>query len=179
MRSRYLGTHVVMDIKIWFVLLCRLQDPAGAHIAAAVVGLGVLALGDTAAACRVDEVEGVVVVDTGNDANMADASASRTALEEHQVTRLQVILLDAHTITDLTPRRAVQIDAEALEHIAGKARAVKTTGRHGAVAIRSATEAVCVIDNLVNDAVAAVLLQLFQNSALLAIAQLLGLCSEA
>ena len=135
-----------------------LQNPAGAHVAAAVVRLGVLALGHTAAASRVDEVEGVVVVHLGHNAYMANATTARTALEEHQVTRLQVILLDAHTITDLTSRRAVQIDAEALEHIAGKARAVKTSGRHGSVAIRSATETVCVIDNLVNDAVAAVLL---------------------
>ena len=101
------------------------------------------------------------------------------AMEEHQVTGLQVILLDAHAVKDLAPRRAVELDAEALEHVAGKARAVKTAGRHGSVAVRSATETICVIDNLVDEIVAAVLLQLFQNGALLAITQLLGLCSEA
>ena len=160
---------------VWFVL----QDSAGAHVAAAVVGLGVLALGHAAAASRVDEVESVVVVHLGHDANVAHATTSRTALEEHQVTGLQVILLDAHAVKDLAPRRAVELDAEALEHVAGKARAVKTAGRHGSVAVRSATETICVIDNLVDEIVAAVLLQLFQNGALLAITQLLGLCSEA
>ena len=124
-------------------------------------------------------MEGVVVVHLGHNAYMANATTARTALEEYQVTRLQVILLDAHAVTDLTPRGAVQIDAEALEYIAGKARAVKTSGRHGAVAVRSATEPVCVIDNLVDNVVAAVLLQLFQNGALFAVAQLLGLSSEA
>ena len=160
---------------IWLVL----QNSAGAHVAAAVVGLGVLALGHAAAASRVDEVERVVLVHLGNDANVAHTTTARTALEEYQVTRLQVILLDAHAVKDLTPRRAVKLDAEALEHVAGKARAVKTAGRHGSVAVRSATETICVIDYLVDEIIAAVLLQLFQNGALLAITQLLGLCSEA
>lgn len=150
-----------------------LQDPAGAHVAAAVVGLGVLALGHAAAASRVDEVEGVVVVHLGDNAHVTHATAARTALEEHQVTRLQVVLLDTHAIADLTPRRAVQVDAEALEHVAGKARAVKAPGRRCAVAVRRATETVCVVDDLIDDAVAAVLLQLFQNGALSAVAQLL------
>ena len=90
------GTHVVMGIGR-FVL----QYSASTHIAAAVVGFGVLALGDTAAACRVDEMECVIVVDAGNDTNVANASASRAALEEHQVARLQVIPLDANAIIDL------------------------------------------------------------------------------
>ena len=78
-----------------------LQDPAGAHIAAAVVGLGVLALGDTAAASRVDEVERVVLVHLGDDAHVTHTATSRATLEEHQVARLQVVLLDAHAVADL------------------------------------------------------------------------------
>ena len=84
-----------------FVFWLVLQDSAGAHVAAAVVGLGVLALGHTAAASRVDEVERVVVVHLGDDAHVAHATAARTALEEHEVTRLQVFLLDAYTVKNL------------------------------------------------------------------------------
>ena len=62
-----------MIFVIWFVL----QDAAGANVAAAIVGLGVLALGHTAAACRVDEVEGIVVVDAGHDAHMTDSDPDR------------------------------------------------------------------------------------------------------
>ena len=58
---------------IWFVL----QDAAGTDVAAAVVGFGVLALGHTAAACRVDKVEGVVVVDAGHDAHLTDFDPDR------------------------------------------------------------------------------------------------------
>ena len=97
-----------------------LQNSAGAHVAAAVIGFGILALGDTAAASRVDEVEGVVVVDAGNDAHVTYTTTSRTSLEEYQVARLQVILLHAHAVADLTPGRAVELDAEALEDVAGK-----------------------------------------------------------
>jgi len=113
-----------MRLLIWFVL----QDAAGTDVAAAVVGLGVLALGHTAAAGRVDEVEGVVIVDLGHDAHVTHATTSRTSLEEYQVARLQVILLDAHAIRNLAPGRTVQVDAEALENVAGKSRAVKATG---------------------------------------------------
>ena len=84
---------------LWFVL----QNSAGAHVAAAVVGLCILALGHTAAARRVDEVEGVVVVHLGDDAHVAHATAARTSLEEHEVTGLQVFLLDAYAVKDLTP----------------------------------------------------------------------------
>jgi len=107
---------------IWF----GLQNPAGTDVAAAVVGLGVLALGNAAAASRVDEVEGVVIIDLGNDANVADTTATRTALEEHEVTRLQVFLHHALTVSDLSTGRTVELDAEALEYITGKTRAVKT-----------------------------------------------------
>lgn len=88
------------------VLLKRsvLQDAAGADVAAAVVGFGVLALGHAAAASGVDEVEGVVVVDLGHDAHMADATTAGTSLEEHEVAGLEVVLLDAHAVTDLAAR---------------------------------------------------------------------------
>ena len=81
-----------------------LQNSAGAHIAAAVIGFGILALGDTAAAGRVDKVEGVVVVDAGNDAHVAHATAARTSLEEHEVTRLEILLLNTYTVKDLAAR---------------------------------------------------------------------------
>ena len=84
--------------KKWFVL----QDSAGAHVAAAVVGLGVLALGHAAVASRVDEVERVVLVNLGDNAYVAHATTARTALEEHEVARLQVFLLHAYTIENLT-----------------------------------------------------------------------------
>ena len=135
-----------------------LQHAAGANVATAVIGFGVLALGHTAAASRVDEVEGVVVVDLGHNAHVPYSTTARTALEEDEVTRLQVFLLDAHAVKNLTTRRAVELDAEALEHIAGEARAVKATGRHGTITIGRTAETVSVIDNLVNDVIAAVLL---------------------
>ena len=47
-------------------------------------------------------MEGVVVIHTGNDANMSYSATSRTSLEEHQVAWLKVILLHAYAITDLT-----------------------------------------------------------------------------
>ena len=80
-----------------------LQDAAGTDVAAAVVGLGVLALGHAAAASRVDEMEGVVFVDLGDDAHVANTTATGTALEEHEVARLQVVLLHANAIGNLTP----------------------------------------------------------------------------
>ena len=65
-----------------------LQDPAGANIAAVVIGLGILALGDTTAASSVDEMERIVVVHAGNNTNVTHTTTARTALEEHEVTRL-------------------------------------------------------------------------------------------
>lgn len=162
---------------VWFELSV-LKNAAGAHVTAVVVGLGVLALGNTAAACRVDEVERVVLVDTGHDAHVADASASRAALEEHQVARLQVILLDAHTIRNLSPRRAVQADAETLEHVTGKSRAVKAAGRGSTITVRRTAETVCVTDELVYDVAAIVLLDLLEHSTLLAVRQPLCLCRK-
>ena len=82
-------------------LVFSLQHTAGADVAAAVIGLGVLALGYTAATSRVDEVEGVVVIDLGNNANMPYSTTARTALEEDEVTRLQIFLLNAHAIKNL------------------------------------------------------------------------------
>ena len=98
-----------------------LQNSAGAHITAAVVGLGVLALGHAAAASRVDEMEGVVVVDAGNNAHVTHTATARTALEEDEVTRLQVVFLDAHAVKKLTTRRTVELNAETLENEAGEA----------------------------------------------------------
>jgi len=135
-----------------------LQHAAGTDVAAAVVALGVLALGHAATACRVDEVERVVVVDAGNDAHVAHAATARTALEEDEVARLQVLLLDAHAVKDLASRRAVQLDAKALEHITGKTRAVKTARGGCAITIGRAAKAVGIPDDLVNDVVAAILL---------------------
>ena len=83
----------------WLVL----QNPAGADVTAAVVGFGILALGHAAAASRMDEVEGVVVVHLSDDAHVAHATAARTSLEEHEVTGLQVFLLDAYAVEYLTP----------------------------------------------------------------------------
>ena len=79
-----------------------LQHAAGANVATAVIGFGVLALGHTTSASRVDEVEGVVVVDLGHDAHVPYSTTARTALEEDEVTRLQVFLLDAHAVKNLT-----------------------------------------------------------------------------
>ena len=101
-------------------VLFDLEDSAGTDVAAAVVGLRVLALGHAAVASRVDEVEGVVVVHLGDDAHVAHAATARTALEEHEVTRLQVFLLHTHTVKDLAPGRTIQLDAEALEHVTGE-----------------------------------------------------------
>ena len=165
----------MISFSIWFVL----QHAAGTDVAAAVVGLGVLALGNTAAASRVDEVESVVIVDAGDDANVSHTTTARTALEEHEVARLQLGLLHAHTIKNLASRRAVEIDAETLEYIAGKAGAVKSAGGHGSITIRRTTEAVCVIDDLINDVVTAVLLKLFEHGSALAVGQLLSLYREA
>ena len=61
---------------LFYCLDSSLQYSAGAYVATAVVGLGVLALGDTAAASRVDEVEGVVVVDTGDNAHVSHPTAA-------------------------------------------------------------------------------------------------------
>lgn len=48
---------------VWLYYDCVvLQNAAGTDVAAVVVGLGVLALGHTAAAGRMDEMEGVVVI---------------------------------------------------------------------------------------------------------------------
>ena len=111
------GTHAVVCYLEFG--LC-LQDAAGTDVAAAVIGLGVLALGHTAAASRVDEVESVVLIDLGHDAHVSDASTARTALEEDEVTRLQVVFLDAHAVKKLTTRRTVELNAETLENVAGK-----------------------------------------------------------
>ena len=134
-----------------------LQDAAGTDVAAAVVRLGVLTLGHTAAASRVDEVEGVVLVHLGDDANVAHTTTARTALEEHEVARLQLALLDAHAVGDLSTGRAVELDAEALEYVAGKSRAVETAGRRCTITIGRTAETVGVVDDLVNDVVTAVL----------------------
>ena len=48
-----------------------------------------------------DEVEGVVLIHAGDDAYMAHATTTRTTLEEHEVTRLQVFLLHTHTVKNL------------------------------------------------------------------------------
>ena len=156
---------------VWCLLelvCCRLKDSAGADVAAAVVGLGVLALGDTATACRVDEMEGVVLIHTGNDAHVAHAATAWTALEEHQVTRLQVVFLDAYAIGDLAAWWTVQLNAETLEYITGKTGAVKSTGRWCAITVWSAAETIGILDDLVNDVVAADLFELFEYGALLA-----------
>ena len=87
---------------MWFAVVVVLQYPAGSDVAAAVVGLGVLALGHAAAASRMDEVESVVVIHLGDDAHVTHATTARTALEEHEVTRLQLGFLHAYTIKNLT-----------------------------------------------------------------------------
>ena len=120
-----------------------------------------------------NEVEGVVVVHTGDNAHVAHATTARTSLEEHQVARLQVVLLDAHAVKNLSARRAVQLDAEALEDVAGETGAVKAPGGHGSITIRRTAETVCILNDLVNDVVTAVLLKLLEHGALTAITQLL------
>ena len=134
-----------------------LQDAAGTDVAAAVVRLGILALGNTAAASRVDEVEGVVVIHLGDDAHVAHTATARTALEEHEVARLQLALLDAYAIRNLASGGAIQLDAEALEYVTGKSRAVKTARGRCTITIGRTAETVGVIDDLVNDVVTAVL----------------------
>lgn len=109
-----------LERTLWYAIWFVLQNAAGADVAAAIIGLGVLALGYTAAASRVNEVEGVVVVHTGDNAHVAYATTAGTSLEEHQVTRLQVVFLDAHAVKNLSARRAVQLNAEALEDVAGE-----------------------------------------------------------
>ncbi len=165
------NAHCVISFSIWFVL----QHAAGTDVAAAVVGLGVLALGNTAAASRVDEMESVVLVHLGDDAHVTYAATARTALEEHEVARLQILLLDADAVKNLTPRRTVELDTKALEHVARESRAVKGAGRHCTITIGRTAETVSVIDDLVNDVVAAVLFKLFKNGALLARFQTLRL----
>ena len=163
----------MLERTLWYAIWFVLQNAAGADVAAAIIGLGVLALGHTAAASRVNEVEGVVVVHTGNNAHVAHATTARTSLEEHQVARLQVVLLDAHAIKNLSARRAVQLDAEALEDVAGETGAIKAPGGHGSITIRRTAETVCILNDLVNDVVTAVLLKLLEHGALTAITQLL------
>ena len=58
-------------------------------------------------------------------------------------------------------------------------RAVKASGRRCSIAVRSTAETVCVVDDLINDVVATVLLELLQHGTLTAIAQLLSLSGEA
>ena len=110
------------------------------------------------------------------DSHMPDISVWTV---EYKISRLKLACRDLCAHGCLWPWRMRKLHAELSIYLHGKARAVKTAGRHGSVAVRSATETICVIDNLVDEIVAAVLLQLFQNGALLAITQLLGLCSEA
>ena len=114
------------------------------------------------------EVESVIVVDAGNDANVAYATTAGTSLEEHEVTRHQFVLADTYTIPDLTSRGAIELDAEALEYVAGETRAVKAARRHCAIAIGGAIESVGITEKLVDNVTAIVLFDLLKDGTALA-----------
>lgn len=83
----------------------------------------------------------------GNDAHMAYAAAARAAIEEHQVARTQLIAVHAAAIVDLAARRAVEVIAEFLEHVACESRAVEAAGARRTAAVGHALELECVVED--------------------------------
>ena len=79
----------------------------------------------------------------GNDAHMAYAAAARAAIEEHQVAQTQLIAVHAAAIVDLAARRAVEVIAEFLEHVACESRAVEAAGARRTAAVGHALELEC------------------------------------
>ena len=162
---------------IWSCRICvssekkkSLNHAASAHVATAVVGLGALVLLHTRAGC-VDKLErAVLLVDLGDNAHVANAVVHCASVEEHEVTRLQLIAVHATAVVDLPTRSAVEAEAEALEHITREARAVKRARRHGTMTIGRATILVGVVKDFLHQtfALTAVLLQLLGHGALLA-----------
>lgn len=83
----------------------------------------------------------------GDDAHMANAAAARPTVEEYQVAGAQFIAAHAAAIVDLGTRRAVEVVAKFLEHIACEARAVKAAGARRTAAVGHALELECVVED--------------------------------
>ena len=124
---------------ILIILCCLFDHAAGTHIALLIVGLGGVTFSDTTMARGVNELE-MVLIDLGNYAHMTHALATGTAVEEHEVARLEFVACDAASVVDLSTRSAVEAETETLEHIAGEAGAVKTTRTCLTIAVGHAFE---------------------------------------
>ena len=109
---------------MWEGLYLCAEDAAGTDVAASpvAVGRGVDAYAPRGAG--VNELEGAVGFDVGDDTYMVDA-ASATA-EEDEVAGLEVgAAAYGFALGDLLARGALQGDAEACEDVAGEARAIE------------------------------------------------------
>ena len=100
-----------------------------------------MALGDTLVARCVDELEVVVLLYLGDDAHMTHSLATACAsVEEHKVTRFELVACNAAAVVNLSARSAVEAETKFLEHIAGETRAVESTRTCLAIAIGNALE---------------------------------------
>mgnify|MGYP004568829717 CR=1 FL=1 len=118
-----------------------------------------------------DELE-AAALHFGDYAHVANAAAAGATVEKHQVARAQFIAAHATAIVDLSARRAVEVVAESLEHVACEARAVKAAGARRAAAVGHALELECVVEDglyvvasaVVNACVRNLLLHAFAHS---------------